>query len=83
VYSATVRNVSATGALIEGVWNVPVGTVFKVQLSERQTVGGTVRWSAQDRIGVEFAEALAPDGSGWSEAAPGRPRLTAPLIKAS
>ncbi|MXP40913.1 EAL domain-containing protein [Altererythrobacter soli] len=82
VYSATIRNMSGTGALIEGVWNVPVGTVFKVQLSERQTIAGTVRWSAQDRIGLEFAEALRPDGSGWSEAAQARPRLAKPLIKA-
>src|SRR5690606_10328068 len=43
-YNGTIRNISATGALVEGVWNVPVGTIFRVQLSERQAVAATVRW---------------------------------------
>ena len=32
LYNGTIRNVSATGALVEGLWNVPVGTIFKIQI---------------------------------------------------
>ena len=28
LYNGTIRNISPTGALIEGLWNVPVGTIF-------------------------------------------------------
>ena len=30
----TIRNISATGALVEGLWNVPVGTIFKIHVSD-------------------------------------------------
>ena len=34
---------------------MPVGTIFKIQLSEGQVVTATARWSSQDRLGLEFA----------------------------
>ncbi len=68
LYNGTIRNISATGALVEGLWNVPVGTIFKIQLSERHTVTATTRWCAQDRVGLEFAVPLNRDGSGRIEA---------------
>ncbi|MFD2578500.1 EAL domain-containing protein [Novosphingobium colocasiae] len=34
VYEGTIRNISQTGAMIEGLWNVPVGTPFAVHLAE-------------------------------------------------
>ena len=82
LYSATVRNISATGALVEGLWNVPVGTVFKMQLSDRQTVTATTRWSAQDRMGLEFAVPLTRDTSGRIGAAESRAEMTNRLLKA-
>jgi hypothetical protein len=82
LYNATVRNISATGALIEGLWNVPVGTIFKIQLSERQTVTATVRWSAEDRMGFEFAAPLKLGGSGATGNAQSTPELKKPLMKA-
>ena len=58
VYTGRVRNISATGALIEGLWNVPVGTLFAIELAENQFVNATSRWSKDDRMGVEFAGAV-------------------------
>ena len=54
LFNGTIRNVSGTGALVEGLWNVPVGTVFEIPVSEAQVVTATTRWSADGRIGIEF-----------------------------
>ncbi len=64
LYNGTIRNISATGALVEGLWNVPVGTIFKIQVSDAQTVTATARWCAEDRMGVEFSEPLQREGNG-------------------
>ena len=58
VYTGRVRNISATGALIEGLWNVPVGTLFAIELAENQFVNATSKWSKDDRMGVEFAGSI-------------------------
>ncbi|MXO71554.1 EAL domain-containing protein [Alteraurantiacibacter buctensis] len=63
-YDGTIRNISTTGAMIEGLWNVPVGTVFSVQLSQGFAIGCTTRWSLDEKIGVEFANPLRRDESG-------------------
>ncbi|MFM5884248.1 MAG: EAL domain-containing protein, partial [Novosphingobium sp.] len=63
-YHGTIRNISATGALVEGLWNVPPGTIFRIMLAEGETVTATARWCQEDRMGVEFASALALDQSG-------------------
>ena len=67
-YNGTVRNISTTGALVEGLWNVPVGTIFQIQISEHHSVTATTRWCAQDRMGLEFAVPLARDPTGKIEA---------------
>ncbi|MDO7836949.1 EAL domain-containing protein [Sphingobium sp. HBC34] len=58
VYTGRIRNISATGALVEGLWNVPEGTLFAIELGESQFVNATARWSKDDRMGVEFASAI-------------------------
>lgn len=58
VYTGRVRNISSTGALIEGLWNVPVGTFFSIDLSDNVSVNATARWSKDDRMGIEFAGAV-------------------------
>jgi diguanylate cyclase (GGDEF)-like protein/PAS domain S-box-containing protein len=63
-YQGTIRNISPRGAMIEGLWNVPVGTVFDIQISDQRTLQATTRWAQQDRIGVEFAEMLELDETG-------------------
>ncbi|MFC3594700.1 EAL domain-containing protein [Novosphingobium piscinae] len=69
-YEATVRNMSETGALVEGLWNVPEGTLFTVRLGERQSVRAIARWCEDDRVGMEFLTVVKLD-----EAAP-RPAAT-------
>jgi diguanylate cyclase (GGDEF)-like protein len=64
VYHGTIRNVSRSGAMIEGLWNVPPGTVFGVHLSEDYLMMATARWSKEDRMGVEFAQPLEVDDTG-------------------
>ncbi len=63
-YNGTIRNISGTGALVEGMWNIPAGTTFRVALSDRQSVTATTRWCSEDRIGLEFAVPLERNGSG-------------------
>ena len=63
-YNGTVRNISAQGALIEGLWNVPEGTRFRVALSDQLAVDAEVRWCAENRIGVRFDEQLRRDQNG-------------------
>jgi len=63
-YEGTIRNVSHTGAMIEGLWNVPPGTRFAVMLAEDYVVQATSRWCKEDRMGVEFAQPLEMDGNG-------------------
>lgn len=63
-YQCTIRNISATGAMVEGLWNVPPGTIFSILLGEGQIITATARWSQQDRMGVEFASSLEIDDSG-------------------
>ena len=64
VYHGTIRNISQTGAMIEGLWNVPVGTQFGVHLSDALVMNVTSRWSKEDRMGVEFAVPLDLDDNG-------------------
>ncbi len=72
-YNAMVRNISQTGALIEGLWNVPPGTIFRVVLADNHVVTATCRWSNEDRLGVEFSLPLRLDDTGRIAAVAGRP----------
>ncbi|GAY19816.1 EAL domain-containing protein [Sphingobium fuliginis] len=60
VYTGRIRNISATGAQLEGLWNVPEGTLFAIELGDNQTVNAIARWSKDDRLGVEFVQAINP-----------------------
>jgi diguanylate cyclase (GGDEF)-like protein len=81
-YNGTIRNISSTGALVEGLWNVPVGTIFKIQLSDSHVAVATTRWCSEDRLGVVFAVPLPRDVSGRIEAVQdGAPPARRPLIQ--
>jgi hypothetical protein len=81
-YNGTIRNVSTSGALVEGLWNVPVGTIFKIQLSDNHTVTATSRWCAEDRMGLEFSVPLTRDASGRIDAVQEAPaQIRRPLIR--
>jgi len=57
-YPARIRNISRMGAMVDGVSEVPAGTLFEVELTRDYVVQGTCRWSQGDRMGLEFAEAV-------------------------
>jgi diguanylate cyclase (GGDEF)-like protein/PAS domain S-box-containing protein len=63
-YHGTIRNISATGAMVEGLWNVPPGTIFRINIADGQIVTATARWCQQDRMGIEFSSPLTLDDSG-------------------
>ena len=63
-YEVTLRNLSKTGALIEGLDNVPKGTQFVVDLGGGQLAVATVIRTNGDIQGLEFEQALIEDGSG-------------------
>jgi len=82
IYHGTIRNISSTGAMVEGLWNVPVETQFGIHLADDNVVLATARWCRDDRIGVEFVRPLELDSSGSVIFAPARadgepPRETA------
>src|SRR3546814_13462358 len=58
------RNLSATGAFIEGLIEVPVGTRFVIDFGEGQLVTATVRRSMKHQQGIEFETPLVSDGNG-------------------
>ncbi|HWU04132.1 MAG TPA: EAL domain-containing protein [Novosphingobium sp.] len=60
----TIRNLSETGAMIEGLYDVPAGLELNLSLSDEVTVRGTVRWCQYGRAGLEFEHALSFDESG-------------------
>ena len=60
-YEGIVRNISPRGALIEGLWNVPPGTVLTLEFGAEQIFDAEARWSAGNRVGVKFAEAVEID----------------------
>ena len=57
-YIGRIRNISASGAMVEGLWNVPQGTEFEIELAEGYNVSAQTRWSVDDRMGVQFAQAI-------------------------
>ncbi len=57
-YPARIRNISKNGAMIEGLLEVPVGTMFLIELHKDYVMSGTCRWSQGDRMGVEFETAI-------------------------
>ena len=63
-YGVFLRNISKTGARIEGLLDVPVGTDVVLDLGDGQLAVATVRRSEGFRQGVEFETALISDGAG-------------------
>ena len=81
-FSGTIRNLSRTGALVQGLWDVPEGMVFRLHLGLGETVVATTRWSAEDRMGMEFASPLRLDQDERNAAAVVHVSVDAPCRKA-
>ncbi|MDJ0977931.1 MAG: EAL domain-containing protein [Erythrobacter sp.] len=56
--TANIRNISDGGALVEGLWNMPVGSAIRIEFSPGKCVEAQVRWSRENRVGVEFRDPL-------------------------
>ncbi|MXO90476.1 EAL domain-containing protein [Altererythrobacter aquaemixtae] len=62
-YKAVLRNLSATGAMIEGILNIPKGTNLVLDLGEGQLAVATVRRSRDATQGLQFETPLVSDGA--------------------
>ncbi|MXO85474.1 EAL domain-containing protein [Altererythrobacter aurantiacus] len=63
-YEVTLRNLSRTGAMIEGLEDVPVGTMFVLDFGGGQLAVASVKRTDDDVQGLEFESALVDDGAG-------------------
>jgi len=63
-YEAVMRNLSTTGAAIEGIIGVPLGTGLVLDLGEGQLAVGIVNRSDDAAIALEFETPLVSDGAG-------------------
>ena len=63
-YETTMRNLSRSGCLVEGLIDVPLGTQFVVDFGEGQLAVASVRRSAANMLGLEFEMPLVDDGAG-------------------
>lgn len=63
-YNVVLRNLSVTGALIEGIVGVPKGTKFVLDFGDGQLAVSTVVRSMGHQQGLEFEERLVNDGNG-------------------
>jgi len=62
-YKVVMRNLSKTGAMIEGLREVPLGTQVVLDLGGGQLAVATVRRSKGAMLGVEFETPLISDGA--------------------
>tara|TARA_Y100001947_G_scaffold143194_1_gene136008 strand:- start:1062 stop:2264 length:1203 start_codon:yes stop_codon:yes gene_type:complete len=63
-YDVTLRNMSRSGAMIQGLQDVPIGTQFVLDFGQGQLAVCTVRRTMGDTQGVEFEQELVDDGAG-------------------
>ncbi|MGY6552033.1 MAG: EAL domain-containing protein [Erythrobacter sp.] len=56
--NATLRNISGGGAMIDGLWNVLLGSTLQIIFAEGKSVSAQVRWSRENRVGVAFSKPL-------------------------
>jgi|TARA_R100001244_G_scaffold96522_6_gene72242 diguanylate cyclase (GGDEF)-like protein/PAS domain S-box-containing protein len=64
VYSIVIRNLSKTGALVDGLYNVPIGTKFVIDFGDGQLAVATVSRSDGNLQGIKFETRLVDDGNG-------------------
>lgn len=63
-YEGVMRDLSTTGAAVEGLLGVPIGTGLVLDLGEGQLAVGTVTRSEDTLIAIEFETPLTSDGAG-------------------
>jgi hypothetical protein len=79
-YEVTMRNLSKTGCMVEGLVDVPLDTEFVIDFGEGQLSVARVRRSEENRQGLEFEIPLISDGSdGLCTRHPRQPLMSSPL----
>ena len=63
-YEVVLRNLSVSGALIEGIYDVPADAKFVLDFGEGQLAVSTVVRTTACQQGVKFEERLVSDGNG-------------------
>ncbi|MFW2350425.1 putative bifunctional diguanylate cyclase/phosphodiesterase [Qipengyuania sp.] len=63
-YDVTLRNLSRSGAMIQGLEGVPVGTLFVLDFGQGQLAVCSVKRTMGDTQGLEFEQELVDDGAG-------------------
>ena len=63
-YEVVLRNLSVSGALIEGIYNVPLGTNFVLDFGDGQLAVSTVVRTMESQQGLVFEQRLVNDGNG-------------------
>lgn len=58
----TIRNVSACGAMVEGLWNVAPGVAIGIHMADGSIARAVSRWCQEGRTGIEFSSPFDPDG---------------------
>jgi len=71
--NATLRNISESGAMIEGLWNMPAGSAMRIEFCADKSVTAQVRWSRENRVGVEFHAPLKRRTDGTFAVLKGQP----------
>ena len=59
--SATVRNVSSSGAMVESEWEAIVGRRIEIRMDHERPKAGVIRWVDGIRFGVQFDEIGSTD----------------------
>ena len=62
--SVLIRNLSESGALIEGMSDIPLGSMLLIDFGEGQLAFARVRRSRRSQCGIEFEQPLVSDGNG-------------------
>lgn len=63
-YDVVLRNLSVSGALIEGIYHVPLGTRFVLDFGDGQLAVSKVVRTNELQQGLQFEERLVNDGNG-------------------
>ncbi|MEO0643399.1 MAG: EAL domain-containing protein [Pseudomonadota bacterium] len=71
--TANIRNISEGGAMIEGLWNAPVGGTIRIEFSKNGYMSAKIRWSRENRVGVQFEEPLRRRADGTFSVLRGKP----------
>ncbi len=69
-YNGTIRNIGVGGAMIEGLWNVPPGTVMNLAMSAKDVLQITTIWSRGDQMGVQFSQPIDLEKHGVAGVSP-------------